>query len=239
MRIFDYLTVNHQEEQPSWLANYNVGDILNISDFLKSRTVYYPGCGSDNHAIQVFSESRSCHCFLYADYMFDVGSVSEIFANENFIPGYKLLSITSVDESSFKSFLKIRKRKKRNSAKEFSGLLGIFERLGAGNICAGARRIAVLFLIDDGIELYRDIYCLAHGIQPPFAALIQDHGFGGNYSKFGRGGKLCEIAQEYRVFPSFMLVGGENNAWPSYTNMRFDFVVGGQHNNERLLFIKE
>lgn len=216
-----------------------MGDPLRVADFFKGRTVYYPGCGFDNHAITVFAESRSCHCFLYSDYLLDVGSVSDLLSSDKFIPGYKSISIIPVDKSSFDSCLRINDRKTSNYSKDFSGVLCIFDRLCVNDFNFGAERIAVLFLIDDGIELYRDVYCIADGIRPPFAALIQDHGFGGNYSKFGRRGKLCDIALEYKVFPDFLLVGGVNNVWPYYSNMCFDFVIGGCHNSERLLFIRD
>jgi hypothetical protein len=41
----------------------------------------------------------------------------------------------------------------------------------------------------------------------PYALLLQDHGLGGNYDRFGRGGLLEQFAIEAGVFPEWLVVG--------------------------------
>ena len=40
--------------------------------------------------------------------------------------------------------------------------------------------------------------------------LLQDHGFGGNYDRFGRGGLLEKIMNASKVYPHFILTSYDN-----------------------------
>jgi hypothetical protein len=106
----------------------------------------------------------------------------------------------------------------------------------------GAHRLAVLFLGADGIASYDSLFCQSDSVGPPFAVLIQEHGFGGNYDKFGQGGLLDRIAQKCQVFPKFLLVAEGSEPWIGYEKMDYlDGSVGGMHGNTRFLhqFVEE
>jgi hypothetical protein len=100
----------------------------------------------------------------------------------------------------------------------------------------GAHRLAILFLGADGIASYDALFCQRNGTRPPFAVLIQEHGFGGNYDRFGKDGLLERIALECQVFPRFLLVAKGSDPWRGYEKM--DDIrgsVGGMHGNTRFL----
>jgi len=57
-----------REACPPWLKAINPESAPPLRDFLDSRTVFYPGCGSDGHAFRVFAGAHAAHCFVLADY---------------------------------------------------------------------------------------------------------------------------------------------------------------------------
>jgi len=101
----------------------------------------------------------------------------------------------------------------------------------------GAERLAILFLKEDGIAAYDALFCQPRSVCPPFGVLLQDHGFGGNYTSFGAGGLLDRVAQESGVLPPYLLVGGNTLPWSGF--VRIDGlapVYGGMHHSERHLY---
>jgi len=73
-------------------------------------------------------------------------------------------------------------------------------------------------------------------LPPPFAVYIQEHGFGGNYGKFGRYGLLEYIAATCNVHPALLLVAEDSAAWHDFqpiANLKGS--VGGMHGNNRFL----
>ena len=59
----------------------------------------------------------------------------------------------------------------------------------------GPQRLAILFIGGDGIASYDALYCQRDGTPPAFLAVIQDHGFGGNYNRFGQDGLLETVLE--------------------------------------------
>ena len=57
-------------------------------------------------------------------------------------------------------------------------------------------------LFADGIHAYEQLFVNQYK-KAPWLFLLQDHGFGGNYDKFGRGGSLDRIIQK-GVKPEFV-----------------------------------
>lgn len=115
------------------------------------------------------------------------------------------------------------------------GFLEILERDPGLDEAHGARRLAVLFLGADGFAAYDALFCQAN-CDPPFAVALVDHGFGGNYGRFGQGGLLERLALRCDVFPDWLLVGRPTQPWEGYDRMPgVDGDRGGMHNNLRHL----
>ena len=117
------------------------------------------------------------------------------------------------------------------------GFLEVLERNAALTDEYGAQRLAILFLGADGHATYDALFCQRNNLRAPFAVLLQDHGFGGNYSNFGANGLMEKIAKSTEVLPEWLIVGPNTQAWQSYQLV--DDVepdVGGMHRNKRSLF---
>ena len=99
----------------------------------------------------------------------------------------------------------------------------------------GPRRLAILFIGGDGFASYDALYCQGDGTPPPFLALIEDYGGGGNHDRFGQGGLLDRIARRTGVRWQFLLVG-RTRAWPGYADTGADPEPGGMHGHPRRLF---
>ena len=101
----------------------------------------------------------------------------------------------------------------------------------------GAQRLAILFLGADGHATYDALFCQRYNRLAPYAVLLQDHGFGGQYSNFGAGGVMEKIAQATKVLPEWLIVGPHTQAWLGYEQVDdVDPDMGGMHGNKRSLY---
>lgn len=95
------------------------------------------------------------------------------------------------------------------------GFLEIMERDANRDESHGAQRLFILFLGADGYASYDALFC-QNSNRPPYAVVLQDHGFGGNYDKFGQGGLLEQIAINTQCFPEYLFVTSNTRPWTGY-----------------------
>lgn len=236
----------HPEEMPRWLSEYKDGDPF-PRNFFQSRVVYYPGSGNDGHPVRVFNSTRSAHCYLYADYGVSKNNIIERLTRlESAFRGYEVISKIDVRKAELtpNPFIP---RFVPHQAEQFRGfahatpfaLLVVFQRLSSYDHRHGAERFAVLFLAADGFAAYEAVFCQQELRSPPFAIKLQDHGFGGNYDRFGAGGIMEDTARHYGVWPQLLLVGDNTEPWIGYEKVVGTGVsIGGYNANRCRLFEK-
>lgn len=228
MELHHYLQ-RHREPCPDWLTNFKKGDTFKRQDFFGSRMVYYPGSGSDGHAVRLFGSAHSAHCFVQVDDLFEQNQVKAELdgkcARQNTgsrpFRGYHNLARVSLSENDLAPTGWVQHVHNLERARFSDGFkpyafLEIMERDDDFGDDHGVHRLAILFLGADGIASYDALFCQENGVPPPLAMLIQEHGFGGNYDKFGRGGLLERIAATCNVFPQFLLVAENSDAWHNF-----------------------
>ena len=218
MTTKEYLE-QYREGVPEWLKAYQRGEPRPLADFLRSRIVYYPGAGIDGDPVEVFGANHSTHCFVYADYWLSKDELTKELHTHGF-RGYDILDEVSFSEREVMDAIPWRRhflseeemRAAANGTAEMRqvnhpspyALLAILERKPNFGDDHGPERLAILFLGADGIATYEAIF--ANGNAPQFFGfLLQDHGWGGNYDRFGRGGLLEKIMTRSKVFPHFVL----------------------------------
>jgi hypothetical protein len=108
----------------------------------------------------------------------------------------------------------------------------------------GAIRLAILFLGADGIAAYDALFSQQNGTPPPFTIVLQDHGYGLNYTTFGQNGLLQQIASNGNALPRYLLVADGTEPWAGYQRVmdedgdNVEGVTGGMHRNLRYIYQK-
>ena len=254
MEIRDYLR-QFSEPIPKWLNDGN----FTLGNFFESRTVIYPGAGSDGHAVATFNASRAAHCFVYVDYNYNHNGrfVAELTASEGYpedledqhLPnwcrrwfrGYRPRNIRTIAPTEFESSdsnspLWVDPRYNKLVAP--LSLLVVYKRLSSYGDNHGAPRIAVLFIRAEANRLYETLYGRLFSDYPPFAVLLQDHGFGGNTRDLrfsSPHGKMATIARRHG-YPKFLLTEKNAEIWPGYARVQCPPEIGGMYKNRRSLF---
>jgi len=243
MTLKEYLE-RQREDLPGWLGGFTLSDAFPREQFFASRVVYYPGSGTDGHPVKLFGSTHSAHCFVYADYGVPQQQIEGQLAARRGFRGYHTFARLQLCERDLVPGGwtphvgpdEVLRDKNHFANVAPFGFLEVLERNANLNDTHGARRLAVLFLGADGIATYDAIFCQKRGTVP-FAVLLQDHGFGGNYDKFGRGGLLESIVMRSQCLPSWLLVAEYTTAWQGFDRVPdVEGDRGGMHRTLRLLY---
>jgi hypothetical protein len=250
MTLYEYLR-GLREDVPSWLDEFRSGDAFSRRAFFGSRVVYYPGSGTDGHPVKVFGSTHSAHCFVYADYGVTQATLQAALEDprHGFRGYHRLIRLELREPDLVPRGWTPHVRAGELPPERFTvaavaaapfGFLEVLELDHDLDDKHGARRLAVLFLGADGIASYDALFCQEHSESPPFAVLLKDHGFGGNYNGFGRGSLLERVATRSRVLPSWLLVAESAQAWQGFERVpEVDGDRGGMHATLRFLYAKQ
>lgn len=243
-QFISYLS-QYKEDMPLWLENYTDGSKVNFSDIMSSRIGYYPGSGYDGMLMEIGNKSQAIHSFLYVDYCLAKIDLIEHLAQPNSISGYHSIGRIEWQEKDIAPnapHVMYLKRRPCSNLMAFCReqpycFTEILERDSDKDDHWGAKRFAVTFLCEDGIATYLQLFCGEYK-KAPWLVLLQDHGFGGNYDKFGfgRGGILDEIITNSKVKPEYVLCGDNTHIWDGYARIEgVPSIVGGMNHNSRTL----
>jgi hypothetical protein len=246
MTLYEYLR-GLREHIPPWLDQFQEMDAFLRQQFFGSRVVYYPGSRTDGHPVKVFGSTHSAHCFVYADYGVTQAAIEEELGHPvHGFRGYHRLARLQLCEKDLVPIAwtphiragevaQDRYRFAAVAAEPF-GFLEVLERNHDLDDNHGARRLAILFLGADGTAAHDALFCQGLGHSVPFAVLLQDHGFGGNYDRFGRGSLLERIATDCDVVPPWLLIAENTDPWVGFERVPdVDGDRGGMHAHLRFL----
>ena len=246
--VHDYLA-SEREACPAWLESFGPTSSFNRTQFFTSRVVYYPGSGNDGHAVKLFGGSHSAHCFVYVDYQTPQARIEAelVHTSENNDRRFRGYHQKARRQISMKELLPDgwSQHVDAPGSNSFSpvdpyAFLEVMKRNEDFTDSHGPSWLAILFLAADGIAAYDALFCQKDGIPPPFAVMIQDHGFGGNYDKFGGGGVMEEVASTCNVFPKYLMVAENTPFWKGYVKVpELEVEWGGMHHEKRHLFKRE
>lgn len=232
-----------KEETPDWLRNKQPGVKPNISDFFASRVVYYPGACVDGQPVALFNSTHSAHCFLYVDYFVEKSDLDPFIHHHGF-RGYKIAeSFDYTEEELVPHGWQPHVHPQCNSfnedcKKRLYYIMYIFQRRADYGEDHGADKFALLYIKSDGIATYDALFG-SRNYPAPFCMLIEDYGFGANYSRFGEGGLLEEVAMKSRVFPQYYLFSEHSRPWPCAKSLGLQPQAGGMHEYDRFLYVNK
>lgn len=247
MSMTEYLS-RFREEMPQWLRNYRNGDKVEFTDILDCRTLYYPGSGYDGQPVATFNKAHACHCHIYVDFLYTKLQLSlELRDRYSRFKGYHSLGNYEFREDEIRPkgyvpYIPDGYRLNSEAKPITSGvnpfcLIEILERDEGFGDDHGCERFAVVFLMGDGICSYQALFSKDGWGRKPWALVLQDHGFGGNYDRFGNGGLMEAVARHDGSYPSLALVATNTDPW---ANMELipeaGSVEGGMHKHERRLY---
>jgi len=222
MRITDCLEASRRPG-PAWLME--VGSVeaggadqrrALLRRFLSERVVFYPGSGSDGQPVALFNQTHSAYCHIFVDYLLEREDLLRKLMTDGFL-GYRKQARVDLDGSDFGPVrYHAPPQNYRFEPVKTYGFVQVFEREAGLGESHGAARFAVLFLGADGHAAYDGLFCQGNGVPAPWCMVLQDHGFGGNYSDFGSGGLTHQVARACGVYPSFMLKAENTRIWPGY-----------------------
>ncbi|MGE0432834.1 MAG: hypothetical protein AB7K09_07670 [Planctomycetota bacterium] len=241
------LMAQQREQIPQWLASLSTDAPFPRDAFLRSRTVYYPGSGTDGHPLRLFGAAHAAHCFVFADY--GVGSAEiltqlgdqdhpghpagyrPVFARQleqtDLVPHGWTPNAAVAERARGRHFIET-----RPPGGPYAVWAVVERRDGFGND-HGPERLAIIVVGGDGIATYDALFCNRDQL-PPFAVVIQDHGFGGNWTTFGgEQSPLWELARH--APPEWLLVGDNTSPWPGYARQSDDAEPGGMGGRMRSL----
>ena len=69
----------------------------------------------------------------------------------------------------------------------------------------------------------------------PWLFCLQDHGWGGNYDRFGKGGILDAIIRKNNCKPTFVICGNNTHIWDGYEKVK-DVLTISDTNHDRDLY---
>lgn len=225
---------------PDWLAALPRGATrFDVERFLSSSIVFYPGAGSDGHPLLVFAREHAAHCFLYADYAYERRRLEEELDGGRRgysarARGYHTHARIHVEPDAIvpEDFVSVLAKPEGTTTERTCAVLEVLERDEGLDDSHGPVRLALLFAGLDGYDVFEHVF-VRRG-RAPLALVLQEHGLGGNYDRFGRGGRLDTLAVD-AARPRWALVGGNTDPWSGYERRR-DCGYGGMHWELRSLY---
>lgn len=225
------------EDLPDWIRAEPAFAKKTFESFLNSRVVFYPGSGSDGHALRLFGSTHNAHCFAHADYGAqgygrNPKGYRAVIREELSAP--KLVRMLRLDETHRFSELSARSCFRREH--DFRGALwAIFKRMKSYDDSHGAEYLALLHVRAEAVWTFWNLW--ARRRSPPHAIVLQDHGLGGNWAAFGGAdAPLYKLASECEACPRWLLVGENTKAWPGYRKASGPDRPAGMHGHQRSLY---
>ena len=211
------------EPVPSWLRAYRTGvDQLPaaLAAFLSSRIAFYPGSGIvDGELFETFTAAHAVHCVLHADLLHGSALVADVLSRRFrpyiHVAGYRVIDLQQLDASTTRTLLALSDEHPWGQDPALQGACwAVLEREPEYTDDHGPARLAFLHVQCEAVWLYWNLWARSRE-RAPYGILIQDHGYGGNWTKFGPGGALHDLAWEGCVWPKWILAA-DGSAWPGY-----------------------
>ena len=217
---------------PTWLACGGVGEPVGLDSVFRHRWVFYPGGAFDGHPVRLFAAARACHQFVYADYGM---SASAFIGQCDRFRGYDAAGVHDLTSEFRAVAAQVSPLGEGQPQEVAHATLACLKRKPDADH-EGSDSFAILYLGCDG---FLALEALAMGglAGSLFAILLKDHGFGGNWNRFGGGGPLEAAVSRHNIRPPLLVCADGTRCWRGYLPVEgVETSFGGMHRDERRLF---
>ena len=198
----EYLS-RHQEELPLFLKDNRR---ISLKAIKEARIFFYPGAGSDIDAMIPFIKSKSIHTFILCDYL-SRANFPQAIIRKLALQNYQIVKHTKSKISSKveKEYLEAREERKQrgmifDEGMEINKETMIFEQIDKNQ--EGEERFLIIYYKMDGVFLYKLLF---NDYKLNLDTLVvQDHGFGANYTSFDNDGLLKKMADKINIYPRYI-----------------------------------
>ena len=206
-------------------------------DYLRRRpqsngVLYYPGSGTDWGPLNLFGIHEQIATAIYVDYTITNAAARQFLTT---IPGW--LDVAAMPEDVQPDYLGVdswdRCWSDEPDARRFAHPDRAFGLLS--RVASQTAKLEVIFLATEAIQTYSLL--LRRGLGAS-VVVLQDHGFGLNWSSFGGDSVLYRV--NHQQLPDLLLVGENTVPWPEYHQVSdYAVIEGQQHDHPRALFARE
>jgi hypothetical protein len=198
---------------------------------LRQHIFYYPGCGVDHGPLVFGIKKFSIAAAIYADYAITKTSFlgmlrhcSEESVGETFSVSPKHLNQHSWDAFWFE----------KEQSRLFGSPSNAFGQAAWLPSENSNEPTLFVFLRTEAVQTYAN---LIQTTLRPTIVMLQDHGFGGNWTTFGGEHEMYEIARAHNALPEFLIVAEGTDPWPGYgQESPYEPMLGQMHNYKRAVF---
>ncbi len=196
--------------------------------------LYYPGCGTDLGPLRTLAATDNGGCDLsaviYVDYLAPVTELKKRLRQMHHGQPLVFSNITpsQLGHHHWGDFW----------SSNINSRYHAHPNDGRGFVCEIAlkngRRFKFIYLRTDGVETYIN---LLHTPLQPHVVVLQDHGFGANWTEFGGENEMYQAAQQQAALPPWLYVANNTRPWPGYSGVGKATCDKGQmHHYKRRLF---
>lgn len=241
-RTMNHARPPHNDELPVFMCGIRDTDVpastaLQLSSRLvpegDGEVLYYPGCGSDYGPLVHFAQTTKLKAVVYVDYLLKVADIKAMLhtaCRGLHIPVPERFSVLRPRQLGVADWSHFWHESPRS--KQFFG-----PTHGTGFQCQlelPSGTASFVFLRTEGHQTYANL--LNTPLQPSIVVL-QDHGFGCNWTNFGDESPMFEAAERQRSLPRKLFVAEGTRPWPGYHQTGdYDYQRGQMHNFARAVF---
>ncbi|MCE9614887.1 MAG: hypothetical protein K8T26_11460 [Lentisphaerae bacterium] len=193
--------------------------------------LYYPGAGTDSGPFRLFAGAAGVATIVYADYMTTRNDAEAFFAQ---IAGEATVQIEGMKPGDFGAEAWDDFWPNNPASRSHATPDGAFALQARFSAVPGGPPIRFIYLATEAIQTFT---ILVRARIKPTVVVLQDHGFGCNWDRFGKDGQLWKAAKGTKALPELLLVAENTDSWDGYIQLTEYAPCGGQmHAHSRALF---
>lgn len=205
-------------DQPELLRHQPDFTTETIRWFFSSRVVFYPGAGTDGRAIAIFNSTKSAYCFVHIDLTTTAQQVSDDLTAgpPQGCDGYTPVVSSKIPTATFRRHMKLdMTHPVRDQVPALKSVFWtILKRDQDRSNEHGFEYLAFLHIQAEAAWACQNLWLQAE--VNPFAVILQDHTWGGNYASFGGEESPLYQAAQRTKHPDLFLVANNTKVWPDY-----------------------